>query len=194
MYSRKYIRPAMAAGSARSERSVLPPDYAGIAFRASDDRTPQDFPETVIPADQAALAPSIDPPSEERDLPAEEDLPAADDGMAFADSPVTEEDRPTFLSPDLSSEDKADEPIAFETPAFFNAEERPAEPRDQPADSELPTSPSDGEAGSGRTPLEWLRALKMEDLLLMWMLLMLLYGEPSEEIDLLLGLLLFAGR
>lgn len=192
MYSRKYIRPAMAAGSMPSERPSIPPDYAGVTFRPSDDRSPQDFPETLIPAVEAVAPPSSDAQSEPICLETQD----ADDAMT---APSFEERSPdgsfTEEIPDLPPELPLDAPTERSNDPSESSEAPVSLAEEQTAHAPLPSLPIEPTEGSDvGSPLEWLRALKMEDLLLLWMLLMLLYGESREEIDLLLGLLLFAGR
>lgn len=186
MYSRKYIRPVVSASTARSERPTPPPDYAGITFRTSDERTLQDFPETVIPAAEADSPPI---PSRSAAMPPEAAYMRSDgeNTELTADAPPYE---PLDFA-DAPYDDEAETEDANSAPP-----EMPDAPADEsPNESEPITAPPLSDAlGDAESPLQWLRELKMEDFLLLWMLLMLLYGESNDEIDLLLGLLLFAGH
>lgn len=178
VYSRKYIRSlptsapiAQASGGASPEQGhpMPPPDYAGVAFRGSAERSAQDFPETVIPlVDTADMVgePNMSVPT---DMPPESAVPRSDgDEGIFEPEP--------------------DEPM--------QVRERESECEPPPVQEGIPTPepPPEGSEQPSDSPLRWLRELKMEDLLLLWLLLMLLYGESSDEIELLLGLLLFASR
>lgn len=220
MYSRKYIRPPIAAGNAPSERPTPPPDYAGIAFRASDERTVQDFPETVIPAAGDRIEKSTLGSSESIFLQdarpntsflSESD---ADEALGYeipSNTPVASADETSIIMPQTDRVPTNNDEIPFLMPeesslpeqaqdnARVLAPER-SEGTEESEESEIddqtapPTEDGDGGASSEVSPLKWLRELKIEDLFLLWLLLMLLYGESNEEIDLLLSLLLFAGR
>ncbi len=102
-----------------------------------------------------------------------------------------EEDTP--LSEELFSlEPPADEPLSFE-------EEDSPVPNQTEKEPLPPTIPETTEksAAVNQPPLltpAWLRSLTLEDMLLFWLILLLLTGEPEDQIYLLLGLLLFAGR
>lgn len=185
MYSRKYIRSlptsapiAQSSGGASPEQGhpLPPPDYAGVAFRGSAERNAQDFPETLIPlADTADVVgePNMSAPT---DAPPESAVPRSDgDEVLF--------------------EPQSDEPIeAGAGEDLYEGENAPPSPDQGGMPSPLPEPPPEGSEQPSDSPLRWLRELKMEDLLLLWLLLMLLYGESSDEIELLLGLLLFASR
>lgn len=203
MYSRKYIRPAMAAGGAPSERLSPPPDYAGVAFRNADARNRQDFPETVIPAVGAGsgvdAAEPIGLPSEPSCLQsndtegtneafaAKESEEGMSDGFVEEGIPIPPEpiEAPQVM-PDLPDQPPDDNwgGVAQDAPSSQQSE----------GASAPPSTMEEGEGNAASSPIDWLRELKMEDFLLLWLLLMLLYGQSNEEIDLLLGLLLFAGR
>lgn len=175
MYSRKTIRPTLTSANTISDRPTTapstspsplpPPDYAGIAFRVPADRTGQDFPETVITP------------------PLEDSTPEAEEVPETVYSAPEGEDESFFFE---------EEPSEAVSGADRDPIEQAPMPEETPSE-QLP--PAEDIVDSDRTSaLEWLRALKMEDLLLFWLLFMLLYGEEREEIDLLLCLLLFAGH
>lgn len=86
--------------------------------------------------------------------------------------------RPLDTHPSPVSEDICDSSPTEESPPL---QESPA------AEQESPLLPP------LLTPA-WLRTLTIEDILLFWLILQLLSGEPEDQIYLLLGLLLFAGR
>lgn len=82
----------------------------------------------------------------------------------------------------------------------FSEEELPSPDAEQPPEesAEAPQPSPDAIEGEGESlPLvtpAWLRSLTLEDLLLFWLILLLLSGEPEDQIYVLLGLLLFTGR
>lgn len=211
MYSRKYIRPAMAAGSITPEQPTPPPDYAGVAFRTSDARTRTDFPETVIPAigkTDEGTALTLSEPTDTRSMTAPSGVPSPDRAEPMLASDRTEGmtegfDRSDDLDGyyDEAEPERTDHPRSPDetTPddSVYTPEKSEALSQGDAPIFSLP-SPDEQESDSlasptDNQPLDWLRALKMEDLMLFWLLLMLLYGEANEEIELLLCLLLFAG-
>lgn len=185
MYSRRTVRPALGGGNVPSERPTLPPDYAGIAFRAPEERTIQDYPETLIPPAIERREESVHP--DEAPLTHIEESEIGD----------------SLFSPDENSMSDA----AYSRSASYLAIEEPNElpnneiegespPHDRPIalshEQESSDPPPSASTDSDDSPLDWLETLKMEDMLLFWMLFRLLYGESREELDLLLCLLLFA--
>lgn len=187
MYSRRTIRPASGAGNTPSlpERPTLPPDYAGIAFRPSEERTLQDYPETFIesPAQEGDISiPSLERPPEPIEVP-DADIPP----MLSVNNEInagTSVDRvlhsPLEESPPLPDhKNEGETPPHDESFALFDKQEPSVSPSSLPPDH-------------AEDPLDWLEGLKMEDLLLFWMLFRLLYGKNREELEILLCLLLFA--
>lgn len=163
MYSRKNIRPVMPLSGALTERVSPPPDYAGVAFIASDERALQDFPETVIE-------------------------PLGNDPEP---SELIQEETVCLPSEPVPDREDAPEAPADDAEDCSEAGEETSVP---PMQSETGETGGKTDITPSASPIEWLKAMKIEDLLLIWMLLMLLYGESRDEIELLLGLLLFTGR
>lgn len=183
MYSRRTVRPASGGGNipSPSERPTLPPDYAGIAFRAPEDRTLQDYPETIIP-------PAVEPdePAEASLAPAEDAEPAAP-VFLFDNEGMTDgfEDVASPCLPTEEPNEPTDHENEGETPPHDGSF---ALPHEQEPSVPPPSAPTD----SAENLSDWFEALKMEDLLLFWMLFRLLYGKNREELEILLCLLLFA--
>ena len=175
MYSRKNIRAYqpmtryLPNESDGGEATVTPPpDYTGMAFFERTD--PVDYPETVIPSTEAPLQ----VPAEEFSMPLQEEIPP----------PETDGEQAPFY---VSQEEEHPSPDG----------ELPPEGMSQQAET-LPRPSPDGIGGAGEgqplvTPA-WLRSLTLEDMLLFWLILLLLSGEPEDQIYVLLGLLLFTGR
>ncbi len=235
MYSRKYIRPTLPERAAPADGiPTPPPDYAGIAFRPTDERTVQDYPETAIPAassesrigqndlnptiqmshfvDRANTQPSISDADKEIGVQSTEADEEAiteiepDAGLISAMDYLPEEieERHTdAVSPSYEKADpvtlvQPDENALQSQPTLINKTVSPAAlpneaPSNEAASITAPQQP-DSTASESSSSLAWLRALKMEDMLLLWLLLLLLSGESQDEIDLLLGLLIFAGH
>lgn len=190
MYSRKYIRPTLSASSERSERPNPPPDYRGVAFRTSDARTVQDFPETVIAtADEVSEKTAYLSSDTATDRLSES---VYSESERISDDLTLESPQADTTEVFLSEEEPYPESESLSEPEA-NGEAEPSPPSEENNEAS-PTEPPTSVESESASPLKWLRELKMEDFLLLWMLLMLLYGESNEEIDLLLGLLLFAGR
>lgn len=178
MYSRKSIRAYQpmtrylpAEGEGEQSKVTPPPDYTGMAFYERSE--PVDYPETVIEPMEETVDPVeeiIEPPVEEISEP---------EPMR---EPAIRELSPEFPQEQLpSAENEA-------PPTSVFAQEQP--PRPSP-------DPIEGVGEASLPPLltpSWLRSLTLEDMLLFWLILLLLSGEPEDQIYLLLGLLLLTGR
>lgn len=189
----------MSAGGAPSERLSPPPDYAGVAFRSADARNLQDFPETVIPAVGAGNG---DDANRAIDLPPEPIYLQSDGAEGINEAFAAEQ------SEEGMTDGFAEAEALIPTEAIEASQERRESPEDNggaaaqaassseqsDGSSAFASTTEEGDEDAASSPIDWLRELKMEDFLLLWLLLMLLYGQSNEEIDLLLGLLLFAGR
>lgn len=139
-------------------------------------------------------------PSEEllsRDAahPGEESLPLS---PRQADAPISPGTPALSHTPVLSSSpaipNQSDSPDGTVPPILPNGTVDTTDATDANADT--PNTPEMPESDSAEplfTPA-WLRSLTLEDMLLFWLILLLLSGEPEDQIYLLLGLLLFAGR
>lgn len=183
MYSRKSIRSYqpmtryLPTGQEDTAKEITPPpDYMGIAF--SDRREREDFPETIIPALSKTEEESA--PSVEEDLPLSDD-PNADPVEADSMSAQSEEERDCPAEPNTEHLPTPALPEESESAAIEQS--NAAESLESPKEAEPPLI----------TPA-WLRSLTLEDMLLFWLILLLLSGEPEDQIYLLLGLLLFTGR
>ncbi len=210
MYSRKYIRTAMARTDGRA---VLPPDYTGTAFSQAEVShgahpgiRPEDYPEAVILPREVA----------EEAVAADERLygpPAAEDAPLWEEGPLPEEPLAPALfrqaPQDLPAERMEASPAAAEEPPLATAE--PADSADDPPALATPAAEAEAPAGNAELPAEdappfplqtakeepllsaeFLRSLTLEDLMLGWMLLLLLTCREEEQIYLLLGLLLIS--
>ena len=158
------------------KRSVpLPPDYTGMAFSLQNR---EDYPETVI--EHSAKKRSSDPKEAQASL-LMEDTPPGDSMQSNL--------------PDTSSQENAFPLQEKDTPSLPIQSEQT--PNDHPEEQ---ASPDVAKEQSGNLPLEplpsiltpeFLRSLTLEDLLLIWMLLMLTVSSQDDQVYLLLGLLLF---
>ena len=172
MYSRKSIRAYQpmtrylpADIEGDQSKVTPPPDYTGMAFYERSE--PADYPETVIPP----MEETIEPPLEEDSVP--EPMP----------KPIEEEEIP------LEAPEEVSLPMEKASPPPIREQEEPL-PRPSP-------DPIGGVGEVTEPPLltpAWLRSLTLEDMLLFWLILLLLSGEPEDQIYLLLGLLLLTGR
>ena len=170
MYSRKNIRAYqpmtryLPAESEERDTAVTPPPDY-TGMAFYERKDTADYPETVIlPAE--AVPTTID------DLPLPE---------AIASQAAEEDYIPAF------SEEEALSPDAEQSPEV--TEEVPQASPDKVEGAVEPV----GESLPLVTPA-WLRSLTLEDMLLFWLILLLLSGEPEDQIYVLLGLLLFTGR
>ena len=114
-------------------------------------------------------------------------------------SPSEEEERKVSPAPKGESLATAEPALpASEPPAPSNEEwENPPAEEEEPLQADPVAETPPESASTALPPLitpAWLRSLTVEDILLFWMILQLLSGEPEDQIYLLLGLLLFAGR
>lgn len=221
MYSRKALRPALSGQPEQSiaDRPLPPPDYAGIAFRPSEARTQQDFPETHIANAEPVGQPSRSFDTEVPYLPALHEL-----ALDEADSLDSLDDSDNSNGSDNSDRSEFSNSLEVSAPSegllepsedehFPLTEEKiesPLPPSPQaaetaevnvPAESIAPTAPAsssqpphEAEPTTDAPSLNWLREMKIEDMLMLWLLMQLLSGESRDEIYLLLGLLLFSGR
>lgn len=96
------------------------------------------------------------------------------------------------LAPPAVEEDYVPAFSEEELPSL-DAEQSPEKAEEAPRSSPDPIEGATGESLPLVTPA-WLRSLTLEDLLLFWLILLLLSGEPEDQIYVLLGLLLFTGR
>lgn len=174
MYCRKNIRttpsPVTTSLSRTEPRDSVtpPPDYTGIAF-PTGERSLQgivrDYPETAILSSESLAV---------NGSSAEE---SADPAPLGAEGDEACPSEPILLPPTEDSEE------AFSDPA----ESDPAPPAEE-------NSPKEEPPAAPLINAELLRSLTLEDLMLLWMLLLLLCSEREDQIYLLLGLLLFSER
>lgn len=109
--------------------------------------------------------------------------------------PPMEEEETDAEASAIEAPQETEPPLVPDDPIPPLEKEEEAPPTD--GESILPESPAPDSPSAPLPPLitpAWLRSLTVEDILLFWLILQLLSGEPEDQIYLLLGLLLFAGR
>ena len=181
MYSRKNIRAYQpmtrylpAESEERDTPVTPPPDYTGMAFYERKDST--DYPEAVIlPAEPAVRSPIREEIEAAEEPSLSESAEASPTPLLMREEPFSanEADKREYSEPPPTAE-----PLPHPSPDGFREIEGTS--------GEAPEPPL-------LTP-SWLRSLTLEDMLLFWLILLLLSGEPEDQIYLLLGLLLFTGR
>lgn len=186
----------MALPSGPPDRIAPPPDYAGVAFRESDTRPNRDFPETFIPQAGHEAPSEKKADNEQVYLQSEPDNtpPESFESESLFDLPPVSESFESASDDAMDASGRSDTETIHPSSELSSPENEEGETVFLASEQEAPSSPpsSEGETSDPSALLTWLRELKMEDLLLFWLIVMLLYGETRDEINLLLGLLLFA--